>query len=85
MKLLRILLSAAIVAIASCQTTPLNPLETQGANRVLVLDERNNPVNEYQFRRGTVGYDLLRQQLSFIDDTTGQRVVIENQSWKILP
>jgi hypothetical protein len=78
-----LLFLATALALVSCETLdkPLFPVESPGVSVVHILDETGARVTTHQVRPGTVGYNIGRDELRFVD-TSGRTHVLKNKSWE---
>jgi hypothetical protein len=74
------ILIAIVALLASCGT-PLNPSAPEGTSFVVLLNDNGNEISRHRFRPGSVGYDLTRHTLYFIDADTGKRVESRESWW----
>jgi hypothetical protein len=78
------LLVLLIAGFTSCDSLLHNKWEGQ-ASRVEVFDAAGKLSRVYVPRPNTIYYSLQDHRLIFVDTVSGQRVILDDESWEIVP
>lgn len=83
-KITLIALAAALsLPLVGCQSTAFIPAVEGDVDQIHIVDDSGQISQSYTPRPGSVGFSFFRNELTFVDQATGERHVVKDGSWKI--